>query len=78
MSRPPRPNQKRYRGRIRAGMRSAFRHLTNLYNWDVKYRAGAVTNYPNQLAVIGDITQLTIMQALLQTWLNYKGPIPSR
>lgn len=78
MARPPRPNQKRYRGRIRSDIRSAVRHLTNLYNWDVKYRAFPIASYPNQLAVLADITQLTTTLAMLQTWMGYKGPIPSR
>lgn len=78
MSRPPTPKQKRYRGRIRADMRSAYRHILALSRWDAKFRAKPLDSYPNQLASPGEIAILTSMGVQLSFWLQAKGPIPSR
>lgn len=78
MARPPRPNQKRYRGRIRASMRSALNHLGKLSTWQAKYLAGPVTAYPNQLMSAADWAIIANGIAQLALEFGYKGPIPSR
>jgi hypothetical protein len=78
MARPPGPRQKRYRGRIRASMRSALNHLNRLVAWDTKYRAQPIDTYPNQLGVLFEINTITQASLQLQLWLAARGPIPSR
>lgn len=78
MAKPPSPTQRRYRGRIRADMRSAYNHLLMLQSWDLRYRDGAVDTYPNQLASVADIATIHAASDTLLVWLNAKGPIPSR
>jgi hypothetical protein len=79
MARPPSPEQKTYRGRIRADIRSAFNHLEYLYNWDQKYRENWAEGptYPSQLGTTIDMYNMGVCLGLLERWLASKGPIPT-
>jgi hypothetical protein len=78
MPKAPQPNQKRYRGRIRADMRSALFHLRKLSNWNIKFNGKPITYYPNQLAAAADMGLIVAAAVQLSQWLTLKGPIPSR
>lgn len=75
---PPGPKQKRYRGRIRRDMRSAYNHLKMLVAWDAKYRGGDINHYPNQLGTAGEVATLISGTTQLGNWLLAVGAIPSR
>lgn len=76
MPRPPAFNQRRYRGRIRDNMRSAYNHLLNLVRYENKYLENPPTQYPQHLAPDSEYLNLTNCVAQLITWLHAKGPIP--
>lgn len=78
MSRPPTPTQRTYRGRIRADMRSAYRHLNKVNNWEIHYVTGPSTKYPNQLYSDDDAAIISTALSTLNRLLASKGPIPSR
>lgn len=78
MPSPPKPTQKRYRGRIRHSMHSALNHLERLYSWNVRYLAKPLNYYPNQLASAGEIAVINSAIIQLQAWIADRGPIPSR
>jgi hypothetical protein len=78
MPRPPRPSQKRYRGRIRHDVASALRHFQRLLFWDNFYLAKPVTYYPNQLFGVADRVAANIAVVQLQSFMTALGPIPSR
>lgn len=78
MPRPPRPNQKRYRGRIRSDMRSSIAHLKKLTAWNIRYNAAPLASYPNQLASAADMTTIGAGLTKLQDLFAALGPIPSR
>jgi hypothetical protein len=78
VTKPPTPKQRRYRGRIRADIRSAYNHLLNLSHWSAKYLGGPVNNYPNQLAPPAEVNAMLLCAIQLSSWLGDLGPIPSR
>lgn len=78
MPRPPTPTQKRYRGRIRADMRSALRHIDFLLQWQAFYLTYPRNHYPNQLAPAADVVNLINAGNILTAWLASTGPIPDR
>lgn len=78
MPKPPSPKQKTYRGRIRSDMRSAYNHLAKLIAWNAKYLSGPVTNYPNQLAPVSQVNNISAAAVQLSQWLQQLGAIPSR
>jgi hypothetical protein len=78
MARPPKPTQKRYRGRTRHNMVTIKKHLLSLVALQAKLLAGPVGNYPNQLYSNSDSVQVAFTQALVNQWLAATGPIPSR
>lgn len=78
MARPPRPNQKRYRGRLRSDIRSSLNHMNRLIAWNVRYLAYPIASYPNQLAPPADMTAVAAAAVVMFNWLAAKGPIPSR
>ena len=75
---PPGKTQRRYRGKIRADMRSAYNHLKYLLRWDIKFRNAPATSYPNQLAPEADMQNVQTMIIQLNDWLTSLGEIPSR
>jgi hypothetical protein len=75
---PPGPKQNRYRGRIRAGMRSAFNHLKALLAWNNRFQAMPPDHYPNQLYPAASSITIAAAYAELFGLLAAKGPIPNR
>jgi hypothetical protein len=78
MARPPRPNQKRYRGRIRHDIASALKHVQRLVFWDNFYLAKPLAYYPNQLYQPADRAAIVAAQSSLAAFMAVLGPIPSR
>jgi hypothetical protein len=78
MARPPRPNQKRYRGRIRHDIASALKHMQRLVFWDNFYLAKPLGTYPNQLYQPADRATINNATQSLIAFMAVLGPIPSR
>jgi len=78
MPKPPSPTQFSYRGRIRADIRSAYRHLQKLNSWNNFFNGKPMNYYPNQLWSLAIQNQVANAITTLNALLFQKGPIPSR
>jgi len=78
MANPPSPSQRRYRGRIRADMRSCQRHLLALQNWNNRYKLNPLTKYPTQLAPPAETVTVDVCLTQISLWLADTGPIAER
>jgi hypothetical protein len=74
----PNYKQRRYRGRLRNDMRSAFKHLKYLLDWNARYLGKPLNYYPNQLAAPAEMAKIEDAYNQLDQWLGDQGPIPSR
>ncbi len=71
----PQPDQRRWRGNVRKGLRNSLTHLRIVLNYATKY-AGGGGKYPPKLTTVANVQALQQAALVCSQLLSLVGPEP--